>query len=44
VQVSAERITVMLQPEETFSATNYLHELRCHLHRIIKQKLVITLL
>ena len=40
VQASAERIIVMLQPEETFSAKNYLHELRCHLHKIIKQKLV----
>ena len=41
VQASAERIIVMLQPEETFSTNNYLHELRCHLQKIIKQKLVI---
>ncbi|XP_065900745.1 uncharacterized protein [Dysidea avara] len=37
VQASAERIIVMLQPEETFSTNNYLHELRCHLQKIIKQ-------
>jgi len=40
VQASAERIIVVLQPDEAFSAKNYLNELRCHLHKIIKQKLV----
>lgn len=39
-QCTAEQIALVLLPENTFGTVDYFYQLRYHLQRIMKQKLV----